>query len=412
MAEVRLKVRSLARAINKLNALEIKALTKRGRYGDGGGLWLNVSKTGSKAWVFRWTKHKHVRELGLGPFPAITLASARNKAFEYRQMIAEGMDPRIEREKLHGRTFGSVADTYYKSMKSRWTNAKTRWQWEISLKERCKPIRNRPVADIDTNDVLNVLTEHWSKTPETASRYRTRIESVLDYAKAKGWREGENPARWRGHLENILPRPNKQKQNYAALPYSDVPAFFEALLEREALAAKALQLLILTATRTSEVLKATWDEFDLENALWTIPADRMKMKKDHRIPLTEQALEILRSLHELRVSEFVFPGQKHGKPLSNLAMEMMLRRMKRKDITVHGFRSTFRDWCGDKTEFPREIAEAALAHKVGSEVERAYRRSDALEKRRRLMEAWAAYCSDKTMTGKIVSLAGGKDWDA
>ncbi len=395
----------MARAINKLNALEIKALSDRGRYGDGGGLWFNVTDSGSKAWVFRWTKRGHVREIGLGPFPAITLASARTKAFEYRQMVAEGLDPKIEREKLGGRTFGSAADAYFESMKSRWTNAKTRWQWEITLKHRCAAIRNRPIADIDTNDVLRVLKLHWTKTPETASRYRSRIESVLDYAKAKGWRDGENPARWRGHLSNILPRPDNKKQNYPALPYADIPDFMIDLREREALAAIALRLLILTASRTSEVLKAKWDEFDLENNIWSIPAERMKMKEPHRIPLSDSALLLLNELHPLRVSEYVFPGQKLGKPLSNLAMEMMLRRMKRKDITVHGFRSTFRDWCGDKTNFPREVAEAALAHKVGSEVERAYRRSDALEKRRLLMQAWSDYCKG-SQTGNVVALHG------
>lgn len=395
----------MARAINKLNALEIKALSDRGRYGDGGGLWLNVMNRDSKAWVFRWTKRGHVREIGLGPFPAITLASARSKAFGYREMIAEGLDPKIEREKLDGRTFGNAADAYFESMKSRWTNAKTRWQWEITLKDRCAAIRNRPVADIDTNDVLRVLKQHWAKTPETASRYRTRIESVLDFAKAKGWRDGENPARWRGHLSNILPKPDNKKTNHPALPYDDVPAFLIDLQEREALAAIALQLLILTATRTSEVLKAKWDEFDLENKIWAIPAERMKMKEPHRIPLSDTATELLEKLHPLRISEYVFPGQKQGKPLSNLAMEMMLRRMKRKDITVHGFRSTFRDWCGDKTNFPREIAEAALAHKVGSEVERAYRRSDALEKRRLLMQAWADYCTG-SQKGNVVALRG------
>ena len=347
----------MARAINKLNALEIKALSDRGRYGDGGGLWFNVTDSGSKAWVFRWTKRGHVREIGLGPFPAITLASARTKAFEYRQMVAEGLDPKIEREKLGGRTFGSAADAYFESMKSRWTNAKTRWQWEITLKHRCAAIRNRPIADIDTNDVLRVLKLHWTKTPETASRYRSRIESVLDYAKAKGWRDGENPARWRGHLSNILPRPDNKKQNYPALPYADIPDFMIDLREREALAAIALRLLILTASRTSEVLKAKWDEFDLENNIWSIPAERMKMKEPHRIPLSDSALLLLNELHPLRVSEYVFPGQKLGKPLSNLAMEMMLRRMKRKDITVHGFRSTFRDWCGDKTNFPRVLSD-------------------------------------------------------
>ncbi|MEM7069981.1 MAG: tyrosine-type recombinase/integrase [Pseudomonadota bacterium] len=355
---------------------------------------MNVTYTGSKAWVYRWTKRGHVREIGLGPYPAISLAKARSRAFEYRQLVADGLDPKIERDRLDGRTFGEAADDCFDNMKSRWTSRKTRWQWEITLKERCGPIRNRPIADIETDDVLKILNQYWSDIPETASRYRSRIESVLDYARAKGWRDGGNPARWRGHLENILPRRDKlSSKNHPALPYEDIPAFMSELRRRDALAARALELLILTASRTSEVLKATWNEFDLENVLWTIPAERMKMKRDHRIPLTEDVINILKPLYVARVSDFVFPGQKKDRPLSSHAMEMMLRRMKRKDITVHGFRSSFRDWCGDKTDFPREVAEAALAHKVGSEVEQSYRRSDALEKRRKLMQAWATYCS-------------------
>ena len=344
--------------------------------------------------------------MGLGPFPAVTLANARKKAFEYRQMIANELDPKSERDRQDGKTFGEVADVFFDAMQSRWTNDKTRWQWKVTLTEHCSPIRNRLVDEIDTAGVLKILNPIWTVKPETAGRVRMRIESVLDYAKAKGWREADNPARWRGHLSNILPARNRlARAHHPAMEYGDLPVFMEKLRNVEALAARALDLLILTASRTSEVLKSRWSEIDLDKTLWVIPADRMKAKRDHRIPLTGEALAILGPLSENRVSEFVFPGRKPGKPLSGMAMEMLLRRMKVEGVTVHGFRSTFRDWCGDQTSFPREVAEAALAHKVGSDVELAYRRSDALEKRRALMQAWADYCSGNE-TGKVVQLHG------
>ena len=236
------------------------------------------------------------------------------------------------------------------------------------------------------------------------SRYLTNLNKKQ--TNAKGWRDKENPARWRGHLANILPARQKLTQgHHPAMAYSDLPSFWRVLKEKEALAAKALQLLILTASRTSEVLKSTWNEFDLDNALWVIPAERMKAKRDHRIPLTSEALSILELLHENRISDFVFPGQNPNRPLSGMAMEMLLRRMKIENATVHGFRSTFRDWCGDETNFAREIAEAALAHKIGSDVEQAYRRGDALDKRRRLMEAWSNFCCG-ALTRDVVSLHG------
>lgn len=342
--------------------------------------------------------------MGLGPSPAVTLATVRTLAVSCREMVAAGKDPKAERDRERGKTFGDSADDYLKAMSSQWTNKKTQWQWETTLNERCASIRNRPVSDIDTADVLTVLNPLWSKIPETASRIRMRIESVLDYAKTKGWRSGENPARWKGHLANTLPKRQKLDNHYAAMNHADLPEFMFELRDRSALASKALELLILTACRTSEILKAKWSEFDLDGALWVISSERMKMKRGHRIPLTEDALALLKPLYDNRVSDYVFPGQKKDKPLSGMAMAMMLRRMKVTD-TVHGFRSTFRDWCGDETNFPREIAEAALAHKIGSDVEQAYRRSDALEKRRRLMEAWAEYCRGKKY-GKVVKLHG------
>ncbi len=397
----------MSRTTNKLTASGIENVSGKRRIGDGAGLWLNISKSGGKSWVFRWSpKGGQPREMGLGPYPAVKLARAREIAAQCREHVAAGKDPKAERDRFTGNTFGQVADQFLEIMMTRWTSDKTRWQWVTTLGERCEPMRKRPVAEIDTADVLKILNPIWQDIPETARRVRSRIEEVLDFAKAREWREGENPARWRGHLAIILPNnQNVIKKHYPAMGYADLPEFWQRLNGMEALAPRALELLILTACRTSEVLKAPWSEFDLDGGLWVIPAERMKAKRDHRIPLTNEAVAILRPLQENKISDYVFPGQKPGKPLSGMAMEMLLRRMKIENVTVHGFRSTFRDWCGDETQFPREIAEAALAHKVGSEVEQAYRRSDALEKRRRLMEAWADYCTGAKQ-GKVVNLHG------
>ncbi len=396
----------MVRATNRLTVQRIESLKSRGRHGDGLGLWLNVGKTGSKSWVFRWTKKGHVREMGLGPYPALSLSNARKKAIEYPQMIANGLNPRLERDRQYGKTFGEVADAYIVAMRSRWSHHKTYDQWQSTLTDVCKSIRSQQVADIQTADVLKILNPIWNTTPETASRIRNRIERVLDYAKSKGWRESDNPARWRGHLENILPARQKlDRGHHAAMDYSSLPEFWRQLNDKELLSARALEFLILTAGRAGDILNATWEQIDLEKGLWIISAKRMKAQRDHRVPLTSESLAILRPLYENRVSQFIFPGQKSGKPLSIMAMKMLIRRMKIKGASVHGFRSTFRDWAGDETNFAREIAEAALAHKIGSEVEQAYRRSDALEKRRRLMQAWADYCTGAKQ-GKVVNLHG------
>jgi integrase len=342
--------------------------------------------------------------MGLGPYPAVSLKAAREKAAGCRQLVAEGRDPIAARDREVGKTFGECADLYTTSMERNWRNEKHGKQWRKTLTVDCDGIRERPVSTISTNDVLSVLTPIWNLKNETASRIRGRMELVLDFAKAKGWREGDNPARWRGHLKNILPARTKlSRGHHAAMAYHQVPAFMTSLCGRDAMAAHALQFLILTAARTSEVLKATWDEINLEAGVWTIPPERMKAAEEHVVPLSSAALDTLMPLSKTKLSKYVFAGQKPGKPLSGMSMEMLLRRMKVENATVHGFRSSFRDWCGDETSFPREVAEAALAHKVGNEVERAYRRSRALEKRRELMETWAAFCSG-TEPSNVVSL--------
>jgi len=384
----------MGRTTNKLTAVGIASLRGRSRHGDGGGLWLNISHSGSKAWVFRWSpKGGKPREMGLGSYPAVSLANARQLAVGYREHVAAGRDPKAERDKGTGKLFGDVVAAYLEAMSPKWTNDKTRWQWRSTLMDVCRGLHKRPVAQIDTPDVLGILNKMWLTTPETAARVRMRIERVLYYAKAQGWRDGENPARWRGHLENILPqRDRRLVKHHPAMRYADLPEFMLRLRATEALAARALELLILTASRTGEVLKAQWSEIDLEARVWCIPAERMKAKNEHRIPLSGAALAVVGPLHEMRVSDYVFPGQKAGKPLSNMSMEMVLRRMRMEGVTVHGFRSTFRDWCGDETDYPREIAEAALAHRLGDSVELSYRRGDALEKRRQLMEDWSNFC--------------------
>jgi integrase len=383
----------MARPICKLSALAVEKAKSPGRLSDGGGLYLSIAPAGTKSWVFMWTKRGRRREMGLGPFPAIGLKRAREKASLCRTQVAEGLDPIAERNRLHEKSFGDCADAYITSMEVNWRNEKHKYQWRQTLTGYCGSIRDRPVSTIHTEDVLRILKPIWNEKHETAKRLRGRIEAVLDYASSKEWRAGENPARWRGHLKNLLPAHKRASNAHLpALEYAEVPTLIGQLVNHDALAAKALIFTILTAARTGEVLKATWSEFDLEREVWTIPPQRMKGAEEHVVPLSDAALGVVKALHENRVSEYVFPGQKVKKPLSNMSMHMLLRRVGIKDACVHGFRSSFRDWAGDETSFPREVAEAALSHKVGNAVERAYRRGTAVEKRRHLMQAWADYC--------------------
>ncbi|THF59868.1 tyrosine-type recombinase/integrase [Ollibium composti] len=389
----------MALALNKLSARGVTAITKPGRHGDGGGLYLVVDKSGAKRWVFLYRRNGSLREMGLGGLKSVTLARARELAGEARVSLQAGVDPIAAKNNapVSVPKFGDAADDFIEAMKPQFRNAKHIAQWEMTLREYAAPLRPKRVDQITTADVLEVLKPYWLTKPETASRLRGRIERVLDAAKAQGHRSGENPALWRGHLDKLLPKRRKlSRGHHAAMPYEDVPAFIAALRQREAMAARALEFTILTAARSGETFGAIWKEFDLEAALWVVPAERMKAGREHRVPLTPRAVEILTELAELGAGPdaYVFPGQKEGRPLSVMAMEMILRRMK-VDATVHGFRSSFRDWAGEETVFSREVAEAALAHVVGDETERAYRRGDALEKRRKLMAAWASYCEPK-----------------
>lgn len=391
------------RSLNKLSDVKVKAAKKTGRHSDGGGLYLNVSPTGTKSWLFMWVVAGKRREMGMGAYPAVSLSDARKKAEANRSTLEAGGDPIAERSKEAEPTFGECADQFLASMQGQWRNEKHRAQWKMTLESYATTIRFKRVSLVSTDDILKVLTPIWREKPETASRLRGRLERVLDFAKAKGWRSGENPALWRGHLKSILPARQKlTRGHHAALPYQEVPAFVARLRGLEALAARALEFTILTAARSGETLGATWGEMDMEKAVWTVPARRMKAGKEHRVPLTAGALAILKPLNEARVSDFVFPGQRKGRPLSGMAMEMLLRRMDM-EVTTHGMRSGFRDWCGDATNFPRDLAEQALAHKVGDATEQAYRRSTALDKRRKMMEAWNAFC-DRPESGKVVQL--------
>jgi integrase len=278
-------------------------------------------------------------------------------------------------------------------MRPSWRNGKHAAQWKMTLQEYAAPLRRLPVDKITTDDVLSVLKPFWNDKPETASRLRGRIERVLDAAKAQGLRSGENPARWRGHLDQLLPkRQQLTRGHHPAMSYTDVPAFVADLQARQATAASALEVAVLTAARSGEVLGARWVEFDLDRAVWTVPATRMKAGREHRVPLSPRALKIVKAMQDTRNGDFVFPGHRPGRPLSVMALEMVLRRMKIKDATVHGFRSAFRDWAAECTNFPNEVCEAALAHVIENKAEAAYRRGDLFDKRRKLMEAWAAYC--------------------
>lgn len=365
---------------------------------------MNVAAGGSKSWIYLWMSVGKRREMGLGSYPAVPLSAARKRADECRRQVAEGLDPIAERAKLAPTTFGECADAYIKAMKPSFRNDKHIAQWEMTLGDAyCKSLRPKAVASITTHDVLMILTPIWQDKAETASRLRGRIERVLDFAQVKGWRSGENPARWRGHLKNALPARQKlQRGHHAAMAYGDVPKFVKLLQASDAVSARGLEFLILTAARSGEVPGARWNEFDLEKGVWHVPADRMKAGKEHRVPLTDRAVAIVKAQGQGKPADYVFPGDKPKSPLSTMAFAMLMRRMKFGDFTVHGFRSAFRDWAGDETSFPREVAEAALAHRVGDETEQAYRRSDALERRRKLMKAWADFCANSKKLLQLV----------
>jgi integrase len=393
--------------VGKLTVKIVENLTAPGTYEDGDGLRLVVKSSGRKSWVLRYQLNGRRREAGLGAYPAVGLKDARVAAAEMRAKIHEGADPLFERERqkqeskekqkreaVKKATFSTVAEDYIAAHRAGWKNAKHAQQWQNTLSTYAFPtIGHISPADIHTDHILQILTPIWTAKPETASRVRNRIELVLDSAKARGLRNGENPARWRGHLDKLLPKRSKvaSVKHHSTLPWPDLPEFMAQISAREGLAFRAMELCILTATRTSETLNATWDEFDLKAGIWNVPAERMKTNRAHRIPLAPQVLSLLKSLPKIEENPYLFPGERQGRPLSNMAMLMALRRMDRGDLTVHGFRSCFRDWAAEATTHSRETAEEALAHTLNNAVEAAYRRGDLFAKRQTLMQDWADY---------------------
>jgi integrase len=393
---------------NKLNSMQVKGLVKPGRYGDGAGLCLQVRSPTNRSWLFRYMRDGQAKWLGLGDEQVVSLAQARQKAAKAREALAAGIDP-IEQKKadraarklaLAVKTFAEVSELFIKSNEAGWRNDKHKAQWRSTLETYTSPVIGKvKINQITTDHVVAILEPIWTTKTETATRVRGRIENVLDFATARGWRSGENPARWRGHLDHILPAKSKVAavEHHAALPWREIPEFMIALRAQEGIAAQALDFLILTAARSGEVRGALWGEFDLDAKIWTVPAARMKAKKQHRVPLCDRAIAVLRTMKPLGgdASSVVFPGMKTGKPLSDMSLAAVLKRMKRDDITVHGFRSTFRDWVAEATSFAREIAETALAHTNKDKVEAAYLRGDHFDQRRALMEQWQEHCSDK-----------------
>lgn len=390
----------MARGIHRLTTQQVKRTNKA--LGDGGNLWINP-KGNSRAWLFKYTFDGKSREMGLGSFPEVTMGEARDLAKHYRKILKnEKRDPmkaRKEEEVEKNRitpTFTQAAARYILTHRHEWSNRKHIKQWISTMRTYAKPvIGSKLVTEITTEDILEVLSSGWTTKTETMKRVQGRIENILDWARAMKYREGENPARWRGHLNQLLPKPNKVKvvKHHPAMPYDEISTFFPKLQQSKGLSAKALQLLILTATRTSDVLEAEWKEINLDEQSWTIPENRTKTRVEHRVPLTDEVIQILESLP--RVDGFVFPGTKRGRPLSNMAMLVQMRRMNYGHYVPHGFRSTFRDWAAEKTSYSRELAEKALAHVIGNEVERAYQRGDMFEKRRKMMELWAIFIIPK-----------------
>ena len=391
--------------IHRLTTLEVtRKKLAPGRYADGGGLYLEVSAAGWKRWILRYQLNKRRRDMSLGSVAAISLSEARQKAGDARKMIEAGTDPidqrecqkrALQAEQAKAVTFKEAAHTFIDDNEAGWKNPKHRQQWTNTLKTYAFPvIGDLNVADVETAHVVKVVKPIWKTKPETANRVRGRIERVLNWAKTAGHREGENPARWKGHLENLLPKRGDVQtvKPHPALPYRDVGAFVAKLREREGYAALGLEFAILTGTRTSEVVGATKAEIDVEQKVWTIPAARMKAKKEHRVPLSDRALAIVETVLGVE-GDYLFPGGQPKRPLSTNAFRALLIRMGHEDLTVHGFRSTFRDWVSEQTAYPHEVAEQALAHTISSAVERAYRRGDLFEKRRRLMTDWAKYCA-------------------
>ncbi len=408
----------MARQAAKLSALKVSSIKEVGTHSIGENLYLQVTTSGSRSWLFRFMLNGKARVMGLGSCNTISLATARELAGDARKLVSLNIDPieskRIERSKeelelAKTKTFSQCAESYIEANKAGWRNAKHVSQWTNTLTTYAYPVfGNIAVQDIDTDLVIKVLLPIWNTKTETATRVRGRIENILDWAKVMGLRKGENPALWRGHLQKLLPIPSKvhKVKHHDALPYMYVAEFMAGVSTLDCMSARALELTILTAARTSEVIEARWQEFDLKEKVWVVPANRIKMGKEHRVPLSLAALAILKPLYEQRNNDFLFPGMNPEKTMSNMAMLELLKGMKKENwphFTVHGFRSTFRDWAEEQTNFSRSVIEMSLSHAIGDKVEAAYRRGDLFEKRKLLMDLWAQYCYAPKTEGKVVT---------
>lgn len=405
----------MAKTTEKLKDLQIKKLTRQGSYPDGKGLYLQISKSCAKSWFYRYEVDGKARKCGLGAYPDVLVKRARTKAAACRSLRDQGIDPiehkrqqelAKELEKSKGKTFKECALDFIESHKAGWKNRKHESQWRNTLETYAYPVIGKlSVQDVDVGHVLKILEPIWLTKTETATRVRQRIENVLDWAKVRKHRTGENPAVWRGHLDKILPARDKvQKVNHhPAMPYADVPTYFRQLRKKETLAAKALAFTILTAARNSEAREAYWDEISLESKVRVIPYHRMKAKKEHSVPLSDEAMKILKEAKPFGSGVLVFAGQRKGRPISEGALRKLLKQ-DHPTLTVHGFRTSFREWCAEMTSYPREIAEMSLAHGLKDKVEAAYQRSNLLEKRRKLMDAWCDYCLNGNSVADVIPL--------
>jgi len=403
----------------ELGPLDVKRIVEPGLHAVGGvaGLHLQVLPSGGKSWLLRIVIGGKRREVGLGGFPDVPLALAREKAREVRETVQQGRDPIAERAAARSAltaqrgaeiTFDECAEKFIAAKSAEWRSAKHAAQWTATLTTYASPVLGTmQVRDIELAHIVKVLEkdDFWTAKTETASRVRGRIESVLDWATVRGYRKGENPARWKGHLDKVLPAPKKvaKVEHHAALPVDEIGAFMRDLRQREGIAARALEVLILTATRSGELRGMTWAEVNLDEAVWIVPAARMKAKREHRVPLSVRVIEVLRGLPVV-AGGLVFPGMREGSPLSDMTLTAVLRRMGRGDLTAHGFRSTFRDWAAERTNYPRDVAEMALAPTIGDKVEAAYRRGDLFDKRTRMMEDWARFCDTVQVAGEVLPI--------
>ena len=409
----------MSRTLNRLTTLKVSRMKRPGMYADGGGLYLRVAEGGSKQWIYRYVTNGRCRDMGIGPCHVLTLAEARERARTASKLRLDNIDPIAYKRQQRSAaivaaakamSFRQCAEGFIKDNEAEWTHPKHRQAWETTLTKYVYPkLGELPVAVIDTPLVLDVIKPLWARIPETASRVRGRIEAILGWATVHHYRTGDNPARWQNHLEQVLPARTKvaKIEHHAALPYAQAAEFMGKLRQDTSVMARCLEFITLTAARLGEAVNATWKEIDLEARTWTIPADRMKAGREHKVPLSAAAIALLRDMAAIRHSNYVFPGYKHGRPLGHNGLWTVAKRAAGADVTVHGLRSTFRDWAAEQTSYPNHVVEMALAHAIPNAVEAAYRRGDLFEKRARLMQQWADYCANPQAGGKVVALRAG-----